>query len=110
MLFIHRMWFHESERIGKQKCTPADYALHTIADLLGFLGLLCLLTYLLYGASHGWSWKYLLIAFRIGIVSEVLFRVSWWLAMRRGFHYDDSIGESSWIEAGQKRTYKYRSE
>ena len=110
MLFIHPMWSHESERIGKQKCTPVGYALHGVAELLGFVGLLCLLALPLYGAFRGWSWWYLLIPFGIGVVSEILFQLSWWLAVRRGFHYDDNACEASWIEAGQTRTYKYGSE
>ena len=34
MLFIHPMWDNESQRIGKQKCTPAGYALHVIAEMV----------------------------------------------------------------------------
>ena len=37
------MWDNESERIGKQRCTPLGYALHVVSDLIGFLGLLLLL-------------------------------------------------------------------
>lgn len=40
MLFIHPMWDNESQRIGKRKCTPAVYALHAIAEMIGFAGLL----------------------------------------------------------------------
>ena len=40
MLFIYPMWDNESQRIGKQKCTPKGYNLHVIAELLGFIGLL----------------------------------------------------------------------
>ena len=43
MLFINPMWDSESERIGKQKCTPLGYKLHGISDLIGFASLLLLL-------------------------------------------------------------------
>ena len=42
-MFIPRMWFDEVERIGKQQCTPAGYALQRIGDLIGFVGLLSVL-------------------------------------------------------------------
>jgi hypothetical protein len=117
MLFIHPMWDHESQRIGKQKCTPAGYALHVIAELIGFLGLLLLLgvpavlacSWLAgrFHASLGWLFA---VPFGLGIVSEVLFQYSWWLALRKGFHYDYERSEASWFEAGERRTYKYPAE
>lgn len=114
MLFIHPMWDNESQRIGKQKCTPAGYALHMIAELIGFAGLLILLAVLGFLA-----WKWLAATFRVallwllalplglGVVSEVLFQYSWWLALRRGFRYDYERREASWLEQGERRTYKY---
>ena len=113
MLFIHPMWDNESQRIGKQKCTPAGYALHGIAELIGFAGLLALLAVLGFLA-----WELLAGAFRasllwllvpplgLGVVSEALFQYSWWLALRKGFRYDYERREASWLEQGEIRTYK----
>src|SRR5205814_931767 len=114
MLFIHPMWFDESQRIGKQKCTPAGYALHVIADMIGFLGLLFLFAV---PAVMVWKWWtdtfdsslfwLFAVPFGLGVVSEVLFQFSWWLALRKGFRYDYHRSEASWMEAGERRTYKY---
>ena len=59
MLFIHPMWFHESQRLGQRACTPVGYALHGIAELIGFAGLLALLV-----AAIVVVWKGLLTASR----------------------------------------------
>ena len=114
MLFIHPMWDHESQRIGKQKCTPAGYTLHVIAEMVGFLGLLFLFAI---PAVLVWQWwagtfdssLFLLftVPFGLGVASEILFQFSWWLALRRGFQYDYERCEASWMEAGERRTYKY---
>ena len=114
MLFIQPMWLTESQRLGKQKCTPAGYALHVIAELIGFFGLLLLLAV---PAVLAWSWFagtfraslwwLFAVPFGLGLVSEVLFQYSWWLALRKGFRYDDARCEASWFEAGERRTYKY---
>ena len=113
MLFIHPMWDDESQRIGKQKCTPTGYALHVIAELIGFLGLLILpavlgvLAWKLLAAAFRVSLLWLLaLPFGLGIVSEVLFQYSWRLARRKGFRYDYERREASWLESGE-RTYKY---
>jgi hypothetical protein len=114
MLFIHPMWDHESQRIGKQKCAPIGYTLHVIAELIGLLGLLFLLAV---PAALAWNWfagKFraalwwlFAMPFGLGIVSEVLFQCSWWLALRKGFHYDYERCEASWLEAGERRTFIY---
>lgn len=116
MLFIHPMWDSESQRIGKQKCTPTGYTLHVIAELIGFVGLLILLAAL---AVLVWKWLagtfrsslfwLPAAAFGLGIISEVLFRYSWWLALRKGFRYDYDRREASWLEGGERRTCEYRS-
>ena len=116
MLFIHPMWDNESQRIGKQQCTPIGYAFHMIADWIGFAGLLLLLAtpvILLWkwfaGTFHlSLLWLFA-AAFCLGIISEVLYQYSWWMALRRGFKYDYERREASWMEAGERRTYKYRS-
>ena len=114
MLFIHPMWDNESQRIGKRLCTPAGYVLHGVAELIGFLGLV-----LLFVAPFALAWRVLAGTFRtadlwllaapfsVGIVSEVLFQISWWMALRRGYHYDAERCEASWLVAGDRRTYKY---
>jgi hypothetical protein len=114
MLFIHPMWDNESQRIGKQRCTPVGYAIHVIAELIGLSGLLLLLAvpvFLLwegingsFRASHLWLF---LVPFGVGIISEVLIQFSWWLALRKGFRYDYDQREASWDEAGERRSYKY---
>ena len=114
MLFIHPMWDHESQRIGKQKCTPLGYALHGIADLLGLVGLLLLLglgVYLAYkgitGGFHASLLWLLSIPFGAGLVSEVLYQISWAMASRRGFEYDYETREASWDENGERVTFKW---
>jgi hypothetical protein len=114
MLFIHPMWFHESQRIGKQKCTPTGYAFHVIAELIGFIGLLLLLVapvVLVWrgvaGTFHAADLWLLAVPFGFGVISEVLFQFSWWLARKKDFHFDYERSEASWMEAGERRTYKY---
>jgi hypothetical protein len=114
MFFIHRMWDHESERIGKQKCTPVGYALHVIAELFGFVGLLLVLAvpavlvgYWFAGTFHASDLWWLAVPFCLGLLSELLFQFSWWLAQRKGFHYDHHRCEASWLEKGERRTYRY---
>jgi hypothetical protein len=108
------MWFHESERIGKQKCTPTGYTLHVISELIGFIGLLLLLALppvLVWrgidGTFRARDLWLLAGPFGVGIISEGLFRFLWWLAWRKGFQFDYERSESSWIEVGERRTYKY---
>jgi hypothetical protein len=113
MLFIHPMWDNESQRIGKQMCTPIGYAIHEIAELIGFVGLLLLvgtpvsLVYSWIVGTFSASLVWLLAApFGLGVISEVLYQYSWWLASRKGFHYDYEKREASWLEAGERRSYK----
>jgi len=112
MLFIHPMWDHESQRLGKYHCTPAGYAVHVIADCIGLAGLLLVFIapgllvnnwwHGTFAPSQCWS---LAVPFALGIASEGLFQFSWWLALRRGFHYDYDRCEASWNEAGERRTF-----
>jgi len=117
MFFINPMWDHESERIGKQRCTPRGYALHAISDLIGLLGLLLLLAsgaYLGYRGMVGTFRPGLLwlfaVPFGLAIVSSALFHYSWALARRKGFRYDYDAREASWIENGERQTYKSTAE
>ena len=114
MLFIHPMWDSESQRIGMQKCTPAGYALRGIGELIGFAGLLLLLpasAFLLWrwsvGAFDAWLWWLLAVPFGFGIISEGLVQCSGWMALRKGYHYDDELREASWLEQGKRRSFKY---
>ena len=114
MLFINPMWDNEAERIGKQRCTRLGYALHTISDLIGFVALLLLLgtaAYLGYqgivSSFHASLLWLLSIPIGLAIAGSILYRFSWVVAYRRGFHYDYDSREASWLEDGQRRTYKY---
>jgi hypothetical protein len=113
MLFIYPMWDNESQRVGKQKCTPLGYMLHGIGELLGFLGLLLLLgvcIYLGYRAFRGTFYTSLFwmlaVPIGLGATGEILYRYSWRLATRKGFEYDYEKCEASWLEDGQRRVYK----
>jgi len=106
------MWDNESQRIGKQKCTPWGYTLHGVAELLGFIGLLFLfglLVYFIYRSvvqSFQTSLFWLLvIPFGVGIVSRALYDFSWALAVKKGFSYDYDKREASWIENDERVTY-----
>lgn len=114
MLFLFPMWDNESQRIGKRKCTPTGYALHVIAELLGFIGGLSLLgiaIFLAYKvitdnfiASHLWL---LSASFGAGIIAEILYQVSWLLATRKGFKYDYEMRVASWIDGDKRVTYNW---
>lgn len=117
MLFIYPMWDHESERIGKQKCTPLGYWLHGLADLIGFIGLLLLLGiggYLayrgLFQSFHASLFWLLVIPVGLGLIGQMLFRFSWSLAYRRGFEYeyDYEKAEASWVENGERVSCKWK--
>ena len=108
-MFIPRMWSSEVERIGKQKCTPAGYVLHSIGDLIGFAGLLLLLAlplYLVYRGIAGtflWSllW-FLLLPFGIGLLGLIVVGFSWHMANKKYFKYDYEKNLSTWYESGQR--------
>ena len=117
MLFFYPMWDHESQRIGKQKCTPLGYTLHVIAELLGFIGLLSLLGVGVYLAYRGLSQSFhpsllwlLAIPFGLGLIGQTLYQFSWVMASRRGFDYDYDKAEASWIENGERVTYKWKAQ
>src|SRR5437867_2170602 len=63
MPFINPMWDNEAERIGKQRCTPLGYALHTISDLLGFVALL-----LLFGSAAYLGYRGIVGSFRASLL------------------------------------------
>ena len=114
MLFINPMWDNEAERIGKQRCTRLGYALHAVSDLIGFVALLLLLSTIAYLGYRGVVGTFrtgllwlLPIPFGLAIMASILYRVSWVVAHRRGFHYDYDSREASWLEDGRRRTYKY---
>ena len=114
-MFINPMWDNESQRIGKQRCTPTGYMLHGISDLIGFIAIifmLGILTYLLYAGIRGqfaWSLLWLLaIPFAIAIVGNILHHYSWHLADKRQFKYDYENRISTWVdENGDQQSYEY---
>ena len=116
MLFIYPMWDTESQRIGKQKCTPLGYRLHVLAELIGFIGLLILLGICVFLVSEGISGSFhssllwlLTIPFGFGFIGQLLFQFSWFLASRKGFEYDYEKAEASWFEKGKRVTYRSQS-
>src|SRR5258705_400391 len=114
MLFFYPMWDNESQRMGKQKCTPLGYALHCFAEMLGFGGfifLFVLFAYFAYCEIVGSFRAYLLwlltLPFGFGLIAEGLYQFSWFLAARKSFHYDYKTREAVWIEDGKTRSYKW---
>lgn len=114
MFFMYPMYDHESQRIGKQRCTPLGYRLHVIAELLGFIGLLLLLgigVYLGYrwytNAFHSFLLWLLIIPFALGFIGNCLYWYSWRLAVKKGFCYDYETREASWVEGGERRVYRW---
>ena len=114
MLFINPMWDNEAQRVGKQRCTPLGYTLHGISDLIGFIALLLLFGFAAYlgyrglvGTFRAGLLWFFAVPFGLAILGSVLYRVSWTLALRRGFQYDYESREASWLEHGQRHTYKY---
>jgi multisubunit Na+/H+ antiporter MnhG subunit len=114
MLFVYPMWDNESQRIGKQKCTPLGYRLHCIAELLGFIGLLLLfglIAYFVYrvivGTFHTSLLWLLTVPFVLGLIAEAIYQFSWVLAKSKDFHYDYDTREASWLEDGRRRVYKW---
>ena len=110
------MWDHESQRIGKQKCTPLEFKLHGIADMLGFIGLIIFIGLILYSIICLFSeltfptyWLFI-IPFIFAIIANLLFNCSWQLAYKKDFKYDPEKCISSWNENGQKVTYSYGNE
>ena len=113
MFFIHPMWDTETQRIGQRRCTPWGYRLRGVAELIGYTGLLLLVSAPVY-AVFDWlreqptqGWLMAGIACSLGVVSQLLFRGSGWLATRKQFHYDDDRNEASWIEHGERVTYRW---
>ena len=108
-MFINPMWDSETQRIGKQKCSPRAYHLHLVSDLVGFVALLllpCVLVYLKFrDLDHSFDaslWWLLAIPFGVALCGTVLHSYSWILVARRGFRYDYQTGEASWLENGQR--------
>ena len=114
MLFMYPMYDHESQRIGKQRCTPLGYRLHVIAELLGFIGLLLLLgigAYLRYrwyaDTFHRFLFWLLIIPFALDCIGNGLYWYSWRLAGKKEFCYDYETREASWMENGERRVYRW---
>jgi hypothetical protein len=117
MLFLHPMWDNESQRIGMQRCWKTAYLVHGYGELVGFLGLLALLgtiVYLAYqgifGSFNSSMWWLFCVPFGMGVISETMVQASWVMVARRGFEYDYDDRVASWLEEGQRVTYKYAQE
>lgn len=118
LLYLIPIWFppiwdSESERIGKQKCTPLGARLHGISDLFGFMSLLSLptvLVTLLFEVFRGTFQRHslwlLIVPYVFTNIARCLYSYSWNLADRKGFRLDDNR-VASWIEDGEERTFKY---
>lgn len=114
LMFINPMWDNESQRIGKQRCTPAGYAFHVISDLIGLNAIILLLgipIYLVYVGIRGrfaLSMLWLLVVpFAIAIVGNLLHSYSWHLAEKRQFNYDYEDRIATWIdEDGNEQSYE----
>ncbi len=113
-MFINPMWDSESQRIGKQKCTPRGYWLHAVSDLVGFFALLLLLVTLVYlwvrnssGTFHDSLWWLLAVPFGVALGGSLLYGYSWRLAEKKGFRYDYKTCEASWLEDGQRIVFKW---
>lgn len=116
-MFISPMWSSESQRIGKQKCTPTGYLLHGVSDLIGFIATLSLLGVVIYVVYSGVTGEFRLsmlwlslAPFAIAMVGTLLHSYSWHLADKRRFEYDYEKDVSTWVdESGVQQSYKYRS-
>ncbi len=115
-MFIFPMWDNESERIGKQRCTPLGYTLHGLAEMLGFLGLLFSLGLVAFLAYRGLAGSFrlsllwlLAVPFALGLIARILYRYSWHLASLKKFHYDYDSRTASWVENGMRVEFKYES-
>lgn len=114
MFFINPMWDHESQRIGKMKCTPTGYRLHVLSDFLGFLGLICLISVAislvvlkLRGDFSSDKLLFFSIPLILDILSTLLYHFSWKLADVKGFEYNGETSEASWVEKGERITYRW---
>ena len=52
-------------------------------------------------------WWLLAIPFGMGIVSEFMVQLSWYMVLKREFEYDYEKREASWAKNGQRVQYKY---
>lgn len=119
LLYLIPVWFppiwdSESERIGKQKCTPFGAMLHGVSDLFGLVSLIsvptvliALLVELVKGPFQLHSLWLLLVPYVFTNIGRFLYGYSWKLAERNGFQYDDNR-VASWVENGERRTFKHK--
>ena len=94
-MFVNPIWQDEVQRIGKQRCTPTGYLLHTISDMIGFVAIILLLTVvccLIYSGFRGtFTWSqlwFLIIPVATAVVGSLVHAWSWNLADRLDFKYD----------------------
>ena len=99
----------------QEKVRPTGYALHGVAELLGFIVGLSLLGIALILGSRGITVSFsallhwlLAAPIGVGIIAEILLQVSCLMAIRKGFEYDQDAHASSWIEGGKRVRYKWQ--
>lgn len=112
MLFFHRMWDSEIERIGFRKCSPAGYQIRHLGELVGFIGLVWFvgaLLYLLYTAVTLSftlaSLRLLLWPLALGVLSDILVLISRMAVNRKDFQYNEGERRSSWRVENRLVTY-----
>jgi hypothetical protein len=111
-LFIYPMWDSENQRLGMKACSPFGYTVRSIADLIGFFGLILLfgilgvltLRYLRHQFESGDFWL-LLVPLVVGLVGRVIFEFGWGLAAKKKFEYDSQTMTVKWIEDGHERVF-----
>jgi hypothetical protein len=108
-MFVNPMWDNESQRIGKQKCSSKAYNLHGISDMIGFLSLLLLIFSLISYTflSSTISTALLVLSIFSAFIGRMLFSYSWRLVEKKQFEYDYETRTASWVENGERVTYKY---
>jgi hypothetical protein len=111
-LFIYPMWDSENQRLGMKACSPFGYTVRSIADLIGFFGLILLFgilgvltpRYLRHQFESGDFWL-LLVPLVVGLVGRVIFEFGWGLAAKKKFEYDSQTMTVKWIEDGHERVF-----
>lgn len=111
-LFQSPMGDSENECLGLKSCTPLGCFLVGIADLIGFAGMLLLIAVpieLVHQALvQKFSWTlcwFLLIPIAFAHIGRTIFRISWWLATKKQFHYDYETRTAKWMEGDHEEVF-----
>jgi hypothetical protein len=88
-----------------------------VAHVIGIVGLLTLLGTVIYlgytsiaGTFRASLLWFFVVPFAIALAGRALYRYSWMLPLRKGFRYDYDAREASWIENGERQTFKAHSQ